>query len=86
MPADERVGEEYAAKEASRGNFIPLIVLIALFLIGFFTHRHFIKKYAIGTRYNQKTMLVTDACGVLVIMRKMSPISNVTNIGININD
>lgn len=53
MPADERVGEEYAAKEASRGNFIPLIVLIALFLIGFFTHRHFIKKYAIGTRYNQ---------------------------------
>ena len=50
MPAEGRIAEEYAGKEASKGNFIPLLALIGLSIVIMLAKRHYLKKIAIGQR------------------------------------
>ena len=50
MAPQERIAEEYAAKEARKGNFIPLVVMVVLGIGIMMAKRHFLKKYAIGKR------------------------------------
>ena len=52
MPAEGRIAEEYAGKEASKGNFIPLLALIGLSIVIMLAKRHYLKKIAIGQRSN----------------------------------
>ena len=54
MAPQERIAEEYAAKEARKGNFIPLVVMVVLFIGTMMAKRHFLKKYAVGKRLTSK--------------------------------
>jgi len=47
MPAEGRIGEEYAGKEAAKGNFIPLLAMIGLTIVIMLAKRHYLKKIAI---------------------------------------
>ena len=53
MPAEGRIGEEYAGKEAAKGNFIPLLAMIGLSIVIMLAKRHYLKKIAIGQRWNK---------------------------------
>ena len=85
MAPQERIAEEYAAKEARKGNFIPLVVfhtvLVVLFIGTMMAKRHFLKKYAKGKRltskvvgdvYRRHKMLVTDL-SVYAILPVLKP-------------
>ena len=56
MAPQERIAEEYAAKEARKGNFIPLVVMVVLFIGIMMAKRHFLKKYAQGKILTSKVV------------------------------